>query len=118
MPIKRLPEHAAEISRLAAEMDLDVAITGHVGDGNIHTVVATAAGQEGLAGRFGDALVEHALAMGGTCTGEHGIGTAKLKYLSAEHGPAAVWMGRVKALFDPDGLLNPGKVIPLLAEVS
>jgi D-lactate dehydrogenase (cytochrome) len=62
-------------------------------------------------------LPEHALALGGTCTGEHGIGTSKLKYLSAEHGPAAAWMARIKALFDPDGLLNPGKVIPLLPEV-
>jgi len=55
-------------------------------------------------------LVHHALALGGTASGEHGIGLAKRGYMLEEHGAAVEWMRRLKALFDPDGLLNPGKI--------
>jgi D-lactate dehydrogenase (cytochrome) len=56
-------------------------------------------------------LVERALALGGTASGEHGIGLTKRKFLEAEHGAALPWLRRVKVLFDPDNLLNPGKVV-------
>ena len=55
--------------------------------------------------------VEKALELGGTCTAEHGVGLRKRKFLPKEHGPALEWMRRLKALFDPEGLLNPGKVV-------
>ena len=56
-------------------------------------------------------LVHHALALGGTASGEHGIGLVKRTYMAAEHGAALDWMRRLKALFDPHGLLNPGKIV-------
>ncbi|HEY0601974.1 MAG TPA: FAD-linked oxidase C-terminal domain-containing protein, partial [Herpetosiphonaceae bacterium] len=60
---------------------------------------------------FAEQLVHRALELGGTASGEHGIGLVKREYMAAEHGPAVDWMRRLKALFDPQGLLNPGKII-------
>ena len=57
-------------------------------------------------------LVAKALELGGTATGEHGIGLGKRKYMVAEHGSSLEWMRRVKSLFDPNGILNPGKIFP------
>ena len=59
-----------------------------------------------------DRLVERALRMGGTCTGEHGIGSGKLKYMKSEHGDSLELMRQIKYAFDPHNLMNPGKVIP------
>jgi D-lactate dehydrogenase (cytochrome) len=57
-------------------------------------------------------LVERSLRLGGTCTGEHGVGLGKLKYLHREHGPALDAMRTIKRALDPDNILNPGKLIP------
>jgi D-lactate dehydrogenase (cytochrome) len=57
------------------------------------------------------AIVEHALAVGGTCSGEHGIGMGKIAYLEREHGDLVPLMREVKRVFDPNGILNPGKVL-------
>jgi D-lactate dehydrogenase (cytochrome) len=111
VPLSAIVEHAQVISELRADLGLDVVTTGHVGDGNIHTVVAVAEGQDAPAALFSDELVRHALRVGGTCTGEHGIGLSKRRYLAAEHGDAALWMARIKGLFDPANVLNPGKVV-------
>jgi D-lactate dehydrogenase (cytochrome) len=60
---------------------------------------------------FSQQLVRKALALGGTASGEHGIGLVKREFMPEEHGPALAWMRRLKALFDPEGLLNPGKIV-------
>jgi D-lactate dehydrogenase (cytochrome) len=93
-----------------------VPLAGHVGDGNFHLMFlvdpATPEEQE-LAKSFNKRLVERALAMEGTCTGEHGIGLGKQAWLQEELGEAVDVMRDIKRLFDPDNLMNPGKVVPL-----
>ena len=115
MPISRLTECIEETQRDLSQSGIFGPIVGHVGDGNFHVVMSvdpsdheTVERCEALHGR----LVERALAMGGTCTGEHGIGTGKRAYLRTELGDAAVdVMATVKKALDPRGIMNPGKVI-------
>lgn len=111
VPLARLPESIAHAQQLLGEMGLRGSILGHVGDGNFHTLVAVAPDEYAQTQGFVEQLVNHALALGGTASGEHGIGLTKRQYMSAEHGAALDWMRRLKALFDPQGLLNPGKII-------
>ncbi len=109
VPISKMPDLVEYSSRLLREMGLTGNILGHVGDGNFHTLVVCEPGDK-RAEIFSERLVEHTLALGGTCTGEHGVGLRKKKYLSKEHGPALGWMRQIKQLFDPQNLLNPGKI--------
>ena len=111
VPISRMPELVRHSQRLLREMGLGGSIVGHVGDGNFHTLVATGEHDYPKAEAFAARLVEKALELGGTCTGEHGVGLRKKKYLAREHGAALEWMRQLKRLFDPQGLLNPGKVV-------
>jgi D-lactate dehydrogenase (cytochrome) len=111
VPLSRLPDLVTYTQTLLAEMGLEGSIVGHVGDGNIHTLIATTAQGYPRAQAFSGRLVERALALGGTATGEHGVGLLKRRYMAAEHGAALDWMRKVKVLFDPDGLLNPGKIL-------
>ena len=111
VPLARLPESIAHAQQLLGEMGLHGSILGHVGDGNFHTLVAVAPADYERAHSFGEQLVHHALELGGTASGEHGIGLVKRGYMAEEHGAALEWMRRLKALFDPQGLLNPGKII-------
>ena len=110
VPLSRLPESIAYAQQLLAEMGLQGSILGHVGDGNFHTLVAVKPEEYERTRLFAERLVHHALAMGGTASGEHGIGLVKRGYMAEEHGSAVDWMRRLKALFDPDSLLNPGKI--------
>lgn len=109
VPISKMPDLVAYSSRLLRELGLTGNILGHVGDGNFHTLVVCEPGDP-RAEEFSLRLVEHTLALGGTCTGEHGVGLRKKKYLPKEHGPALAWMRQIKQLFDPHNLLNPGKI--------
>ena len=111
VPLVRLPELIAYAQQLLAEMDIQGSIIGHVGDGNFHTIIA--ARPEDYAGvqTFSERLVRQALAWEGTASGEHGIGLVKRGFMVEEHGASVEWMRRLKALFDPDNLLNPGKLI-------
>jgi D-lactate dehydrogenase (cytochrome) len=91
-------------------------LLGHVGDGNFHALLLvdpTNRDDLDRAERVNANLVDYALRCGGTCTGEHGVGVGKLKYLRREHGEALDLMRQVKQLFDPHNILNPGKKLPI-----
>ncbi|HEY3247080.1 MAG TPA: FAD-binding oxidoreductase [bacterium] len=111
VPLSRMPEIVALAHHLLSEMELDGTVVGHVGDGNFHTVIAATPAAYARTQAFADRIAEAALAMGGTATGEHGIGVRKKKYLALEHPSSTPWMRQIKRLFDPKGLLNPGKVV-------
>jgi D-lactate dehydrogenase (cytochrome) len=111
VPLARLPELIAYAQQLLTELNLEGSIVGHVGDGNFHTLVATKSEDFERVQSFSESLVHQALAWEGTASGEHGIGLAKRKFMGEEHGTAVEWMRRLKALFDPENILNPGKII-------
>lgn len=117
VPISRLAECVTETQRDIAESRLVAPIVGHVGDGNFHLTLLVDMDDPAeikVAKAFNERLVERALAMDGTCTGEHGVGQGKMKYLQAEHGlPALEAMRAVKRALDPDDIMNPGKMLPL-----
>lgn len=110
VPLTRLPEMVTQAQRLLADMDLPGSIVGHVGEGNFHTLVAVAPADYPRAEQFAERVAEAAVRLGGTISGEHGVGLRKRRLLHLEHGPAVEWMRRVKDLFDPQGILNPGKI--------
>jgi D-lactate dehydrogenase (cytochrome) len=114
VPISRLTECV-----LGAKQDIDASgliapIVGHVGDGNFHLVILVDPNDPGeiaRAGALNTKIVERALAMGGTCSGEHGVGYGKLGFLDAEHGEALAVMRSLKAALDPHDLMNPGLLV-------
>jgi D-lactate dehydrogenase (cytochrome) len=117
VPVSELAGAIEHARRALEESGLTGGIVGHVGDGNFHVAflldpddAASIEQAEGLNTR----VVEDALARGGTCTGEHGIGFGKLAYLALEHGDLLPVMRGIKDLLDPNGIMNPGKVVPPL----
>ncbi|MAU45494.1 MAG: 2-hydroxy-acid oxidase [Yangia sp.] len=115
VPISRLAEAVSAAQVEARARGILATIVGHVGDGNFHCGMrfdpAAPAEVEAVLA-FSGVLAETALRLGGTVSGEHGIGLGKQKYMAAEHGAALDWMRRVKTAFDPQGILNPGKLLP------
>ena len=116
VPISRLAECIA-----ATKRDLDTSflvgpIVGHVGDGNFHMLLLVEPGSpedHAEAERLNERLVQRALSMGGTITGEHGVGLGKQKYMKSEHGAGALAVMRaIKQAIDPENLMNPGKMLP------
>ena len=113
-----LSELAAAVSFARRELErrgLVAGLVGHAGDGNVHLslmVDPDDADEVGRSDELIELLVEDALARGGTCTGEHGIGLGKIHGLEAEHGDLLPLMRGVKRVFDPNGIMNPGKVLP------
>ena len=114
VPISRLAECIAETKRDTDESFLIAPMLGHVGDGNFHVAFlldpdnkVEVAEME----RLNQRLVMRALAMDGTCTGEHGVGSGKIDFLTAEHGDAMAVMRAVKRAIDPDNIMNPGKIV-------
>ncbi|WP_342361327.1 FAD-binding oxidoreductase [Terrarubrum flagellatum] len=115
VPISRLAECVEETKRDLDESGLIGPVVGHVGDGNFHVqplVMMDDADEVARLEGFLERLAKRAIRMEGTCTGEHGVGQGKMKYLEAELGPEALAMMRaIKRAIDPDGIMNPGKVI-------
>jgi D-lactate dehydrogenase (cytochrome) len=117
VPISRLAECVTETQRDIEASRILAPIVGHVGDGNFHlTMLVDMDDRDELkrAEALSERLVERALAMDGTCTGEHGVGQGKMKYLAAEHGRAALdVMASIKRALDPHNIMNPGKIVAL-----
>jgi D-lactate dehydrogenase (cytochrome) len=116
VPISQYPALVSEAQQALLNLSpMDSYIVGHAGDGNMHTMLFfnDTPDQRALVEQFTDQLVEHALTLGGTSTGEHGIGIGKRKYMQHEHGETAVrTMQQIKHLLDPKGILNPRKILP------
>jgi D-lactate dehydrogenase (cytochrome) len=115
VPISRLTECMVETAADIARASMPIPMFGHVGDGNFHCMILIRPESDAdlaEAKRFNERLVERALAMEGTCTGEHGIGYGKIDWLRKEHGEAVDLMAAIKHTLDPENLLNPDKVVP------
>jgi D-lactate dehydrogenase (cytochrome) len=115
VPLSRLAECVEATHRDIAESRLIAPIVGHVGDGNFHVLPLIDMNDEDEVTRakaFMERLVVRALDMGGTCTGEHGVGQMKMKYLEREHGTATLDLMRtIKTAIDPQNIMNPGKIV-------
>ena len=116
VPISRLADCVLETREDIDATGLICAIVGHVGDGNFHVLVLfdpNDPAERAKADEFAKRVSMRAIAMGGTCPGEHGVGIHKLDALRAEHGEAVELMARVKRALDPLDIMNPGKTVPL-----
>ncbi len=116
VPISRLADCVVETRARPRGAPFPVCLVGHAGDGNFHLMYLldpASPAELDEASRLNERLIARALAMGGTCTGEHGVGYGKVKYLEAEHGDAVDVMRAIKRALDPDNRMNPGKVLPL-----
>lgn len=116
VPISRLAECILETKKDLKDSFLIAPLVGHVGDGNFHLgflIDRDDPKELAEAERLNERLVMRALAMDGTCTGEHGIGLGKIKFLTAEHGEGVAVMRQIKKALDPDNIMNPGKIFTL-----
>jgi D-lactate dehydrogenase (cytochrome) len=116
VPVSGLAECVIATKEDHAGAPFPVGLVGHAGDGNFHLIYVldpSSAAELEEARRLNERMVARALAMGGTCTGEHGVGFGKMKYLAAEHGTGLDVMKAIKRALDPDNRMNPGKVIEI-----
>jgi D-lactate dehydrogenase (cytochrome) len=114
VPISRLAECILETQKDIVSNGLYAPIVGHVGDGNFHLTMMVNPDDPTYLPRaeaLNDRMVARALALGGTCTGEHGVGMGKIKFLYEEHGEAMSLMRAIKKALDPDNIMNPGKIL-------
>jgi len=115
VPISAYPEIVATINEASEALDLVVPCVGHAGDGNLHFTPLVDTDDDAAVARaheFNDRVIERTLELGGSATGEHGVGVGKRKFMRAEHGSALDLMGAIKDAIDPNGIMNPGKVLP------
>lgn len=113
VPVSRYPELVAAVEQALVKRGLPVEIVGHAGDGNLHALVPYIPGDsasQSLALEADVDMVEAALALDGTATGEHGVGIGKRRFMAREHGGSLALMKAIKRALDPNGILNPGKI--------
>lgn len=113
VPVSEYPRLVDVVERALSQRGLRGYLVGHAGDGNLHPLIAYTpedAASYALARAADHSIVEAAIAMGGTATGEHGVGVGKRRYMALEHGGSLKVMQAVKATLDPRGILNPGKI--------
>ena len=115
VPLPRLADLVGGVAKIAAEAGLTIAVVAHAGDGNTHPLIVYDPGDAAMTARaekaFGD-IMDLAISLGGTITGEHGVGRLKKPWLAGQLGPEAMELNRrIKAALDPDGILNPGAVV-------
>lgn len=113
VPISKLPDLLEQGRELIEASGLEGGLLGHIGDGNFHTCIVydpTSTEQKELAFGINDQLAFRAIELGGTCTGEHGVGLGKQKFQKTEHGEALALFKNMKQMLDPDNILNPGKI--------
>ena len=116
VPISSLAACVGETRQDIDRLGLLAPIVGHVGDGNFHVlplIDPSDPEERGKVQDFLDRLIDRALGFGGTCTGEHGVGQGKIRYLAQEHGPGIEVMAAIKKALDPLNILNPGKIFAL-----
>ena len=114
VPISRLAQCVVETRADVDRSGLAATMVGHVGDGNFHVLLLmdpASTTDLHTAKALSRAMVERALAMGGTCSGEHGVGLGKKDYLAIEHGEGVEVMRLIKRALDPQGIMNPGKLL-------
>ena len=115
VPISAYPEIIRFASSESNKADIPIYIFGHAGDGNLHMAFMGRHGDKkewSIIEAINEQIVSKAIKMGGTATGEHGVGIGKKKFMVAEHCNSLDWMKKIKDLFDPNGILNPGKIFP------
>jgi D-lactate dehydrogenase (cytochrome) len=115
VPISKLAECIGKTKAEAEASGLTCPIVGHVGDGNFHVLILfdpADTAERDRAEALAAGISRRAIALGGTCSGEHGVGVHKLGYMEAEHGPALAVMRAIKTALDPKHIMNPGKTIP------
>jgi glycolate oxidase len=115
VPLSRVTEALRRIKELGREFDITVVNYGHIGDGNVHTApVINLENRDDVERAKGlvDAIHRLAIELGGSTTGEHGVGAVRNQYALAEHGEAANVMKRIKEALDPGNIMNPGKLLP------
>jgi glycolate oxidase len=115
VPVTRIPETLRTIQDISAKYRIPIATYGHIGGGNLHPghlIDLRDPDEIRRVLRVADEIHELALRMGGTVTGEHGVGAARAQYMSREHGPALDAMSAIKRALDPKGIMNPAKIFP------
>lgn len=113
VPLARIPDMVRRCEEISRSTGLAIYVYGHAGDGNLHPSVMFSASQKHLVGEAATAIFQAAVELGGTISAEHGLGALKRDHAALEHGPEAISLMRgIKRLLDPQGILNPHKLLP------
>ena len=115
VPISEYPQMVHFAREIIKKYEMKGYFLGHAGDGNLHLVIPGDFSDGGFIlkkDKVNEEIVSHAISLGGTATGEHGVGIGKRKFMIQEHGESLQVMKRIKQLLDPNGILNPGKIFP------